>query len=173
MLEKIKAQLEKSDFEYFIKFVKTDDNFNELWRMKLLARDSLKEWLIASHVNIKHAEDIANACAELIENSIKYSKEDQEAYVSINIGDHVVVIETYNMCDPHMKDDLHTFVDDLTEERKSKDISEIYLERMNLSFTTGESKLGLIKILMETDAKIEVVETGEKDIVFFKVITSF
>ncbi len=157
----------RNEFEYFFKFTKLSQNFDKLWRMKSLARESVKEWLIANDVAPTTSEDTANSCSELIENSIKYSMEKEESLVLIGINKPVITIETLNKSEVDQKEKLLTFVNEILT--SSKKITEIYLEKVQKSVLSGESQLGIVKIIMETKGDIKLIEHEENDIVHVKV----
>lgn len=171
MLSKIKKQLVQADFEYFIKFKKEIDekNFDELWQMKLLVRESVREWLIASNIRLNIAENSANACSELVENAIKYSKPDSLIFVSINIIDKKIHIEIFNETLQENKIRLIKTLDRINN--YENDLSELYMKRMEESFETDDSQLGLIQIKMETQAQMKLMDSDNPDEeVYFSVI---
>ncbi len=157
----------RNEFEYFFKFKKLSPNFDKLWKMKSLARESLKGWLVASEVNPSIAEDTANACSELIENCIKFSKEQEEAQVLITINKPVITIETINKSEASQKQKFIGFINEISN--SSQQITEIYLERVKKSVLSGESQLGIVKIIMETKGDVKVLDHKDDDAVHLAV----
>lgn len=155
-------ELKNNDFEYFFKFLKSHNNFEELWRIKSLARETIKEWLIATRISIKTAENCANACSELIENGIKYSKYDTETFVSINIQNNKVSVKTINnTTNEKQKKEVMEYIDYLNENYNK--LNDLYINRLKEHYQSGHNKLGLIKILMETKGRINYIKQKDDD----------
>lgn len=164
-------KLKEVDFEYFFKFKKKNDNFNELWRMKTMARESLKEWLIMNKIDYTIAENCANACSELVENGIKYSNENTEIYVLIRIGEGFVTVEIINETEENYKEILMKYFEDI-EKDSADDLMEMYLKKVKSAVNSNHSQLGIIKILMETKGKLEMLDKINKDLVHIKLTVS-
>lgn len=156
-------KFEGKDFEYFFKFVKLEDNFNDLWRMKAIARESLKEWLVSAHINVGVAENCANACSELIENCIKFTIIDKSSFILIDIVGEDIKIETVNWTEHEKKLELIEFIEGIS--KPDTDIQELYVERVRESILSEKSQLGLIKILMETKGKIQILRKEDDECV--------
>jgi hypothetical protein len=160
--------MDQNDFEYFFRFKKGQTNFDELWRMKSSARESLREWLMAVHTEPQNAEIIANASSELIENCIKYSLVDAFSFVYIHVEDRVINIETVNKTSEEQREKIKAFLEYIN--KREKKAAELYIEKISESLISGNSQLGLLKILMETNGSIELLENNtENDIVHLKV----
>ncbi len=157
------------DFEYFFRFMKTEDNFEELWRMKSSARESLKEWLMSTHAVPKKAEVISNSASELIENCIKYSIMNAHSFVYIQVMGKTVTIETMNSSNPEQKSKIAEYMHFINTNSKDNP-TRLYLEKIAESVHTGKSQIGLLKILMETKGTLEMVDhPGEENIVHIRV----
>lgn len=157
----------KRDFEYYFRFKKEKDNFDDLWRMKSTAREALKEWLVAIHSDLKQAEDIANGCSELIENTIKYSAVSTNAFVVIKSYDGKVVVETVNKSEPDQYRTVRDFIEYIN--KGDKKLEELYIERITMSITTGGSQLGILKVMMETHGSFELIDQEEENVVHLKL----
>jgi hypothetical protein len=157
------------DFEYFFRFIKTDNNFEELWRMKSSARESLREWLLSTHAVPKKAEVVSNSASELIENCIKYSEINSYSSVYIYVLGKIVGIETLNSSNPEQKSKIDGYIEFINLEGGSNP-TKIYLEKITESIQTGKSQIGLLKVLMETQGTLEILEhKGEDKIVHLRV----
>lgn len=169
MLDKINL-FKDEDFEYFFKFIKNDSNFNELWRMKSLARETLKEWLIATHLDVETAENCANACSELIENCIKFSLVDEYSYVLILVDNDKITVETINKSEEEKIKILQKNFDCLLN-KDIDDITDMYITKLteNTTENSEKSQLGIIKIKLETNADFQLVKRDEKNIVHIKL----
>ncbi len=155
----------ENDFEYAFKFRKTEKRFNRLWGMKSSARESLKDWLIASDINPKVSEVCANACSELIENCVKFSKNDSTAVVSINVSDRSITVETINKAEKEHRETVSREIEALNA---ASDPRQVFAEKL-LNPAEGKSQLGIIKISMETKGKLELVQEPDEEIVRMKL----
>ncbi len=135
--------------------------------MKSLARESLKGWLTANNVNPDLAENTANSCSELIENTIKYSVENETISVLIALNKPDILIETINVSDEEQKEKLLRYYDNL--QSSSKNLSDLFLEKLQHCTTLVKSQLGLIKIILETGGKVELLEVEKNNIVHVKL----
>ena len=52
------------NFAYTFQFYKIEERFGKLWQMKTSARESLKDWLLASDISPQISGKCANACSE-------------------------------------------------------------------------------------------------------------
>ena len=162
-----KKILECEDFEYYFRFKRSNKNFNELWRMKSSARESLKEWLYAIQIDPEKADVIANACSELIENTIKYSLEKTFSYVSIRVEDKDIYIDTVNKSEPKPRENLKALIKRL--ENKKTSLEDLYIQKLTESVKRKNSELGLIKLLLETLGKLECIEEDTENTIHIKV----
>jgi len=153
--------MSRSDFQYFYKFRKTDSNFQDLWRMKSAARESLREWLLSIRTEPAMAEVISNASSELVENCIKYSKIGTYSFVLISVVNRDVRVETINSAETEQREKVRSFIRDINSGRKG--LTELYIERLTESASSGKSQLGFIKLLMETKGRIEIDESPDRD----------
>jgi hypothetical protein len=160
-LQSYKKLLLENDFEYFFKFKKTDTNFEDLWRMKSTARESLREWLLAIHTSPHLSEVISNSASELIENCIKYSHEETLSFVLIRVDGRIVTIETVNQSEPEELASVREFIRAIHLGEKTP--AEMYVEKISESLQSGKSQLGLLRILMETEGTLELVEDAEQE----------
>ncbi len=144
------------DFEYYFRFKKLSMNFEELWRMKSAARESLREWLVAVHTGHKTAEVIANSASELIENCIKYSIMDTFSSVYIGVAGDCVNIETVNSAALNEINTLKDFIDIIS--RKKNSLSDLFLKKITDSVSNTSSQIGLIKIIMESHGAIRLID---------------
>ncbi len=159
----------RQDFEYFFRFMKTQDNFEELWRMKASARESLREWLMATHAVPKTVEVISNSASELIENCIKYSEMNAHSFVYIQVMGKTVGIETMNSSTADQKRKISEYIQFINSTSKGNP-TRIYLDKIAESIHTGKSQIGLLKILMETKGTLELIDhKNEKNIVHIRV----
>lgn len=158
----------RNDFEYFFRFKKFNNNFEVLWRMKSSARESLREWLTAIDASPKNSEVISNAASELIENCIKYSKVESYSFVYIRVDGNKIGIETMNKATPDQKRELDYFMKSIKESDLS--VTEIYIKKMIESINNKKSQLGILRIMMETEGTVDVVEDNDKDVVHFSVL---
>lgn len=166
MLKKIKeCVILTCDFEYAFKFRKTEEKFHELWRMKSSARESLKDWLLTSDVSPKMSEVCSNACSELIENCIKFSQDGSSAVVSIKVENKIITVETINSAD---KKDKTFLIKDIEKLNDAPDLKLLFAEKL-LKPDKNRSRLGLVKIAMETGGTISLVHESDEDIVHMKL----
>ncbi|MCP4353672.1 MAG: hypothetical protein GY795_50135 [Desulfobacterales bacterium] len=155
----------KCDFEYAFRFVKTEENFNELWGMKSSTRESMKDWLIASTVKPEKADICANACSELVENCIKFSKNGSTSVISIKIKDRSIIVETFNESEKEHKNDIAGAFKELNQ---ASDPRQLFAERLLSPPQQGKGRLGLIKIALETRGKIGL-ENEPENVVHVKL----
>lgn len=148
--------LEESDFYYYFKFKKQANNFEKLWKMKASARIALKEWLLAIPYNVDTSDVLANACSELIENCIKYSRIDTNSCVEIYTIKNTVYVETMNYATEEQKQILLDFLKELYSNINT--LGELYIQKLSGTIKTGNSQLGLIKIILETKGDIELLK---------------
>ena len=141
------------DFEYSFKFKKSEENFAQLWKMKSSARESLKDWLSVSNISQEVSEICANACSELIENCIKYTPNDGDASVAICVTNATIRIDTVNTATSANQEILNDFIAALD---RTDDVKQLFVEKLLQPFE-GKSHLGLIKTVMETKGRFELV----------------
>ena len=145
------------DFEYTFQFQKTEEHFDQLWQMKSSARESLKDWLLASSVTPKIAETCANACSELIENCIKYAQNYTRAGVLIHVNQPDaaekadIIIETFNRSDPSHHACLSESIAAINQ---TGDLKMLFVQKL-LNPSYGQSHLGLVKLMLETKGRME------------------
>ncbi len=144
----------KKDFEYMFQFYKIEARFDQLWQMKSSARESLKDWLLASSVPPKIAETCANACSELIENCIKYTRENTRSGVAIHVDKTDIIVETCNIA---KVEDCSNLRNSISALQVTEDIKQLFVERL-LQQTDGSGHLGLIKIALETKGRLELLK---------------
>lgn len=158
---------DENDFHYYFKFKKKIDNFDDLWRMKKTGRLALREWMITFPYEQELANVIANACSELIENCIKYSVVNTAAQVEIFAIRENVYVETINIADEaqilKIKETLKLI------EANMDDLVDLYLKKIKKAQDTGKSQLGLIKIIMETQGRLSIIEEAEKGILHLQL----
>ncbi len=157
----------RKDYEYFTKFTKLSDNFNQLWRLKSITRDNLRDWLMNNNVDPVLSENVTNACSELIENSIKFSKENEEIFVLVNISGRKIIVETFNMTGKAQKTKMLSYIEKLNKD--TTDISELYVKSIQESVRRGVSRLGILKILLETGGKLELLDKDKPGFIHIKL----
>ena len=148
------------DFRYVFKFRKRKDYFEKLWNMKISARESLEDWLLLSIASPQMAEICANACSELIENCVKYGREESVAAVAIHVTNTMIEIETVNATEPEHAAELRQSLDELNA---ADDLKKLFVQKL-LHPMQGKSHLGLIKIVMETKGALRMMPHPENDI---------
>ncbi len=158
---------QRSEFEYFVKFKKMTENFDQLWSMKSLSRENIRNWLKNNNIEYNICDNVANACSELIENTIKYGKINEEIFVLINIVEKKIIIETLNKSTIQQKESFTKYLENLS--RELPDLTDLYLKRIQNSVITGISQLGLVKIMLETGGKIELLDKNLDEVVHLKV----
>ncbi len=146
------------DFAYSFKFKKVEAQFERLWTMKTSARESLKDWLIVSNIAPTVAENCANACSELIENCVKYTKDGSFATVFIHVINNTIIVETINGAGPEDRAALQASLQAL---QAASDPKEVFIEKL-LHPEEGKSQLGLIKIAMETQGTFQIREDDDE-----------
>ena len=144
----------KKDFEYMFQFYKMNAHFDQLWQMKSSARESLKDWLVASNVSPKVAETCANACSELIENCVKYTQEHTRAGVAIRVDHMNITVETCNIAAP---EDCRSLHDSIAALQSTHDTKQLFIEKL-AEQSGGCGHLGLIKIAFETRGRLELLK---------------
>ncbi len=152
-----KDELLTWDFVYSFRFKKIDEQFDQLWTMKASARESLKDWLVISDIPPRTAEICANACSELIENSIKYTPNGSIAAVSIHVRDNEIIVETINPAEQEHIEELNQSLEAL---HTAPDSREVFVDKL-MHPIEGKSQLGLIKIVVETEGALELVKCDD------------
>lgn len=148
------------DFAYSFKFRRIEERFDKLWEMKVSARESLADWLIVSDIPPRAAEICANACSELIENTIKYARNGSIATVLIHFIDNTITVETCNAAEnEHIEALRHS----LAALAAAPDPKQLFVEKL-LNPAEGESRLGLIKIVMETKGTLECLPAEDANV---------
>ena len=143
-----------TDFEYMFQFYKINAHFDQLWQMKSSARESLKDWLVASNVSPKVAETCANACSELIENCVKYTREHTRAGVAIHVDKTHITVETCNIAEP---EDCRSLRHSIAALQAANDVKQLFIEKL-LKQSEGSGHLGLVKIALETKGRLELLK---------------
>ncbi len=156
-----KIEFHEWDFAYGFKFRRVEERFDKLWEMKVSARESLEDWLLVSDIPPRSAEICANACSELIENSIKYARNDSVANVLIRVLKHLITIETCNIAEKTHRDMLQH---SLAELKRAPDLKRLFVEKL-LNPLEGKSQLGLIKIVMETRGVLEYLPSEDEEMI--------
>ena len=149
------------DFRYVFKFRKRKDYFEKLWNMKISARESLEDWLLLSIASPQMAEICANACSELIENCVKYGREESVAVVAIHVTNTTIVIETVNSTEREHAAELRRSLEALDA---TGDPKQLFVQKL-LNPVQGKSHLGLIKMVMETKGALRIMPHAEDDVV--------
>lgn len=157
----------KADFEYFFRFQKHSDNFETLWRMKSSARESLREWLSAINTSPKSAEVISSASSELIENCIKYSEPETFSFVLIKVHKNTIDIETMNRATKEQKSEVDNFMESIYTSDLTP--TELYINKMIESIKSPKSQLGILRIMMETEGEVLMIDNNDESVVHFSV----
>jgi hypothetical protein len=160
-----KEQLVDCDFFYKFKFTKLLERFEQLWTMKASARESFNDWLIVSNILARKAEVWANACSELIENSIKYTPNGSSATVTICVQGNEISVETINSA---KKENIEALRESLATLEAASDPRQVFAERL-MNPVRGKSQLGLIKIIMETKGTLELTQAEAEEVVQLKL----
>lgn len=156
-----KIELPEWDFAYSFKFRRIEERFDKLWEMKVSARESLEDWLMVSDIPPRTAEVCANACSELIENSIKYARNDSVATVLIRVIENSITVETSNAAEKAHRDALHQALAELKTAPAPK---QLFVKKL-LNPLEGKSQLGLIKIVMETRGILECLPSENEEMI--------
>lgn len=160
-------RLNKNDYTTFFKFIKLTDNFEELWKLKTTARQVLRDWLRSMSFERDISELVSNASCELMENIIKFSKADESAFIVVEVFDQSSIsIDTYNKSELFFREKLISFLDGLHKEQKQ--IEDLYLDRLREAVFSTESRLGIIKILLETGGRVELVDEEDEEMVHIR-----
>ena len=111
----------------------------------------------------ERAEQISMAASELLENAVKYASE-EEGYLKISIAkaDNEVDICVKNKAETHH---INTLRRELALIQSGQP-EAVYLKKMEeAAMTEGQSRLGLIRILFESGARLRLeVNDGEVSI---------
>ncbi len=150
---------------YRISFRKTEERFDELWGMKTHVRESVHDWLAASHVRLRISEVCANACSELLENCIKYTRNGSVVVVSVYLSEQTIVVETINSATGVHVEMLRESLDTL---RAASEPQQLFINTLR-NPDEGQSRLGLIRIILETSGTLELVPQEEPEIVHLKL----
>ena len=153
------------DVGYRLKFRNAKERFHELWGMKAHVRENVKDWLVASNVQSRISEICATACSELLENCIKYTSNGAVAVVSVHLSDQTIIVETINPAHGDHIALLHESLDTLQAALEPK---QLFVKHL-LNPIAGKSRLGLIRIVLETRGTLELVQEKEKEIVHLKL----
>ncbi len=168
MLENLLTRPNKdSDAEFFLRFQKLADNFDELWEKKSIARQSIYEWLIKQHIESDISKNIIHACSELIENCIKYSQENEEFFLLLKILDKGLLIESLNISTHNQKQKLIDYLRQLSQESVSLPV--LYSNRIKESVHIEASQLGIISIMIETGSQFELVDEEKENVVHVRL----
>jgi hypothetical protein len=110
----------------------------------------------------KYAESVANSTHELIENAYKYSPKHSDFNISIQELGNAVVLQVKNYPAGDIGDAYDMIKSELKTVYGIKDPKEAYKKKIIESLKDDKhSRLGFIKIRMETNAKIEVEKTKD------------
>ena len=150
---------------YRVSFRKTEERFDELWGLKARVRESVHDWLAASNVRLSISEVCANACSELLENCIKFTRNKSVAAISVSLTEQIIVVETINSTHGLHVEVLRQSLDAL---RAASDPQQLFINAL-LNSVEGQSRLGLIKIILETRGTLELVPQEEQEIVHLKL----
>lgn len=155
------------DFSYSFQFKKQSDNFEKLWRMKSSARVSLREWLITIPYDQEKANIIANACSELIENCIKYSVTNTYSCVDIYVIKRNIYIETLNYADIAQITNLQNSIKSIKIHYGN--LTHLYIKNLENAAHSALSQLGLIKIIMETQGRLDFIKSLNRNLIHIRL----
>ena len=116
---------------------------------------------MVSDIPPRMAEICANACSELIENSIKHAQNNSVVTVFIHVLNKTITVETSNESEKGHREALSQSLAALDT---TPDPKLLFVERL-LNPVEGKSHLGLIKIVMETKGTLECMPSEDGDMI--------
>lgn len=149
-------------------FIELD--FNASWRYVQSLWDFIRGLLAIFLRDSSRSDVISTAIIELVENAVKYSKKDETGHsvilfrLNLDKDERLVYVEVENPADG---EHMHTFRDELKRINSAEDPKQIYREKMMEAATRedGKSQLGLVRIIVEAGAKMDVEMRGDNVVV--------
>ncbi|MCX8059147.1 MAG: hypothetical protein N3A58_07015 [Spirochaetes bacterium] len=133
-----------------------DITFGPVWDYIPLTRNFIENFLLINLIEKKNISKISLAVSELLENAIKYTKNDVIRLKLIKkVKENIIDIHVFNYSDKKHAETLKEYL----KVMYTKDPLEFYLEKMkNISKTNKEnSSIGLARINYEAKAKIDAI----------------
>jgi len=128
--------------------------FGPRWTYISCVRKFVASFFMIGLADKERAEQISLAASELLENAVKYASED-EGYLKIAIskGMNEVDVCVKNKAEAH---NINTLRRELAL-IQAGDPEHVYLKKMEeAAMTEGQSRLGLIRILYEANARLRL-----------------
>jgi len=128
--------------------------FGPRWTYISCVRRFVASFFMIGLSDKERAEQISMAASELLENAVKYASE-EEGYLKISIAkaDNEVDVCVKNKAEPHH---INTLRRELALIQAGNP-ETVYLKKMEAAaMTEGHSRLGLIRILYEANAKLRL-----------------
>lgn len=128
--------------------------FGPRWTYISTVRKFVASFFMIGLADKERAEQISMAASELLENAVKYAS-DEESYLKISIAKQTSVVDVCvkNRAEPHH---INTLRRELALIQAGNPES-VYLKKMeSAAMTEGQSRLGLIRILYEANAKLRL-----------------
>jgi hypothetical protein len=134
--------------------------FGPRWTYISCVRKFVASFFMIGLADKERAEQISLAASELLENAVKYASED-EGYLKIAISKNLNEVD---VCVKNKAEPQH--INTLRRELamiSAGNPENVYLKKMEeAAMTEGQSRLGLIRILYEANAKLRLdVNDGE------------
>jgi hypothetical protein len=128
--------------------------FGPRWTYISCVRKFVASFFMIGLADKERAEQISMAASELLENAVKYAS-DEESYLKIAIAKQSSVVDlcVKNRAEPHH---INTLRRELALIHAGNP-ETVYLRKMeSAAMTEGQSRLGLIRILYEANAKLRL-----------------
>ena len=135
--------------------------FGPRWTYISCVRKFVASFFMIGLADKERAEQISLAASELLENAVKYASED-EGYLKIAIskGMNEVDVCVKNKAEAH---NINTLRRELAL-IQAGDPEHVYLKKMEeAAMTEGQSRLGLIRILYEANARLRL-DVNDNDV---------
>jgi hypothetical protein len=128
--------------------------FGPRWTYISCVRKFVASFFMIGLADKERAEQISLAASELLENAVKYAS-DEETHLKISIAkkENLVDVCVKNHAEPHHINTLRRELALI----QAGNAESVYLRKMEeAAMTEGQSRLGLIRILYEANAKLRL-----------------
>lgn len=134
--------------------------FGPRWTYISTVRKFVASFFMIGLADKERAEQISLAASELLENAVKYAS-DEETHLRISIAkkENLVDVCVKNHAEPHHINTLRRELALI----QAGNAETVYLRKMEeAALTEGQSRLGLIRILYEANARLRLEVNGNE-----------
>lgn len=128
------------------------------WDFIHFTRDYINNIIINLYNDNQYAEKVTTAASELIENAYKYSPAESDFNINLSEKNNVLVFQVRNYPVGDAKETYELIKSEIDKIYKISDPKEAFKLKImeSLEDPEGRSRLGLAKIRLETNAKLDV-----------------